>query len=423
MDFMARRSSQRSSWRNQVTDLPTPRIAVAGPPAPPPLLPRVIARAEALLSVAHVERARSIAQQQMPMGLIQDEQLLDEALAFGALTCTEASLGRNQRIKSVFERCLCLELGQALLVTGQYAVAYETFQQVADGFADPAGRCDTAVRALQPLPSSSGLFLREVYTNWGRAAERQHAGASSVAAARAVYELAAARKIWADPLQRPQERYLRALTARPFWEASSLPVARALEAAASEIIAEYRALMPTHFSSIKDRGPDHGGADDRLVTTGKWTDFQLYAGCRKDHTNCMLCPRTSTLIASLPDLNTVIYGTHWISRLAPGTHLSAHCGPSNFKLRCHLSLQTSPGARMRVGHEEREWRQGECLVFDESYEHEVWHEGTEDRVVLICDMWHPELDVASDILPHCSLEQRQALEAARADEHLPRRKP
>lgn len=31
------------------------------------------------------------------------------------------------------------------------------------------------------------------------------------------------------------------------------------------------------------------------------------------------------------------------------------------------------------------------MVFDDSFEHEVWHNGTSPRLVLIVDVWHPEL--------------------------------
>lgn len=39
----------------------------------------------------------------------------------------------------------------------------------------------------------------------------------------------------------------------------------------------------------------------------------------------------------------------------------------------------------------RTWREGEIIIFDDSFEHEVWHNGTESRIVLIVDVWHPEL--------------------------------
>ena len=46
---------------------------------------------------------------------------------------------------------------------------------------------------------------------------------------------------------------------------------------------------------------------------------------------------------------------------------------------------------MRVAEESRAWETGKCTVFDDSYDHEVWHEGTEERVVLLFDVWHPDL--------------------------------
>ena len=37
------------------------------------------------------------------------------------------------------------------------------------------------------------------------------------------------------------------------------------------------------------------------------------------------------------------------------------------------------------------WREGEFFVFDDSFEHEVWHRGDVDRVVLLINFWHPDL--------------------------------
>jgi aspartyl/asparaginyl beta-hydroxylase (cupin superfamily) len=39
----------------------------------------------------------------------------------------------------------------------------------------------------------------------------------------------------------------------------------------------------------------------------------------------------------------------------------------------------------------REWQEGEVLLFDDSFEHEVFHDGVGPRVVLIVDVWHPQL--------------------------------
>ena len=46
---------------------------------------------------------------------------------------------------------------------------------------------------------------------------------------------------------------------------------------------------------------------------------------------------------------------------------------------------------MRVGEEVRVWEEGKCLVFDDAFEHETWNDTAEERVVLLFDLWHPEL--------------------------------
>ena len=46
---------------------------------------------------------------------------------------------------------------------------------------------------------------------------------------------------------------------------------------------------------------------------------------------------------------------------------------------------------IRVGDDTRRWREGACLVFDDYFEHEAWNRTTEDRIVLIVDLWHPDL--------------------------------
>lgn len=77
--------------------------------------------------------------------------------------------------------------------------------------------------------------------------------------------------------------------------------------------------------------------------------------------------------------------------MTPGTHISTHCGPHNFKLRTHLGLVIPEGAVIRVGKEEQPWAEGKCMVFDDSFDHEVWNKSDSIRMVLILDMWNPSL--------------------------------
>jgi aspartyl/asparaginyl beta-hydroxylase (cupin superfamily) len=49
---------------------------------------------------------------------------------------------------------------------------------------------------------------------------------------------------------------------------------------------------------------------------------------------------------------------------------------------------------LRVGHETREWKAGEALVFDDSLEHEAWNRGPAIRAVLLFEIWRPDISAA-----------------------------
>lgn len=53
----------------------------------------------------------------------------------------------------------------------------------------------------------------------------------------------------------------------------------------------------------------------------------------------------------------------------------AHNGPTNRKLRLHFPLIGIEGSKMWVGDEIRYPEEGKCLIFDDSFNHEAWHDG------------------------------------------------
>jgi len=120
---------------------------------------------------------------------------------------------------------------------------------------------------------------------------------------------------------------------------------------------------------------------------GSWAAFwfQLYGD--RYNENCALAPRTTALIEAVPRLA----GWACFSAIAPGSHVRTHCGVTNAKLRVHLAVRAEPGSRMRVGDTFYEWTEGDAMVFDDSYEHEVWVGGRAPRIVLILDVYHPDL--------------------------------
>ena len=59
----------------------------------------------------------------------------------------------------------------------------------------------------------------------------------------------------------------------------------------------------------------------------------------------------------------------------------------------HLGVEVPEpdAARIRVGEDWRHWSQSKTVAFDDSFEHEVVHDGEQERIVLSVDLWHPAL--------------------------------
>ena len=186
---------------------------------------------------------------------------------------------------------------------------------------------------------------------------------------------------FADNGRSPYMGYYPDLPSTPFPDHSGLSTVGALEDAFVAISDEIDALPELTF---------HNEAE-RIARTGDWDVVMLYERGFKNIANCRRCPTTTQVIRSHPTVRSLC-GLVYVSRLRPGAHISAHHGPTNMRLRCHLALRVPAGdCALRVGDEVRRWEEGRCLVFDDSFEHEAWNRTAEDRVVLVVDLWHPDL--------------------------------
>lgn len=125
----------------------------------------------------------------------------------------------------------------------------------------------------------------------------------------------------------------------------------------------------------------------KIAKDDNWHVFVLYGFGRKLETNCARTPQTTKFLEKVPRLQTA-----WFSILAPNYHVPAHRGVTKGILRCHLGInipKEPERCRMRVGDEICVWREGELFVFDDTYDHEVWNDTDEERVILLFDFDRP----------------------------------
>lgn len=191
-------------------------------------------------------------------------------------------------------------------------------------------------------------------------------------------ELLGRRSIFQIALQRPSQFYMPDLPSAPFLEPDH--ISRLLVANLGMIRAEFAAHS----------GDETPTPSKKLVSAGRWNTVPLMRSEGLFTENIARFPRTWALIQRLP-LLPAVHGGVYFSVLDPGTRITPHFGFSNLRIRYHLTIKDAAGARIRCGTQWRTWEENECLLLDDSFEHEVVHEGTQRRVVLIVDCWHPAL--------------------------------
>lgn len=132
--------------------------------------------------------------------------------------------------------------------------------------------------------------------------------------------------------------------------------------------------------------------DENLREKGDWSQFTLWQQGRKNENACKGAPKTCTLLEKFSETTGCRRGQIKYSIMHPGTHVWPHTGPTNCRLRMHLGLVIpKEGCKIRCANETRSWEEGKVLIFDDSFEHEVWQDASSFRLIFIVDVWHPEL--------------------------------
>jgi beta-hydroxylase len=134
--------------------------------------------------------------------------------------------------------------------------------------------------------------------------------------------------------------------------------------------------------SLASISPDHRG----IAPGDQWRSFFLWGYGYSVDENLAACPVTSATVAKIPNLNSAFF-----SILAPGTHIPAHRGVTKGLITCHLGLivPRDGDVRMRVDDRVLRWAEGETLIFDDTYDHEVWNDTANTRVVLLIQFRRP----------------------------------
>lgn len=202
------------------------------------------------------------------------------------------------------------------------------------------------------------------------------------------------------PLQKPQLYFFPGLQDRPWYESSDFPTVHSaietLESNHNDIRQEYlNTVRREDLLSYEQQIPtarklrEAGGETDTLLPVDEWGTFSLVLGGTRVPENWARCPKTSAVLEGIKDHLGV--GSVFFSVVGPRSRIPPHHDTMNIRLTVHLGLIIPPDCGMRVGTESRQWEEGKCVLFEDTFEHEVWNDSDLPRVILMLDIWHPKL--------------------------------
>ena len=183
----------------------------------------------------------------------------------------------------------------------------------------------------------------------------------------------------------------------PFYDPADFAWVPALEAAFPAIRAEAEAVLADRRGTAPyvQRPENLPTRPHSLMDDPAWSAFHLIKDGEVIADNAARCPATMAALQGLPI--PAIKGHSPLalfSILEAGTHIQPHHGMLNTRLICHLPLIVPSDCALRVGNETRSVEAGKMMIFDDSIEHEAWNRSNDIRVILLFEIWRPELSAA-----------------------------
>ena len=180
----------------------------------------------------------------------------------------------------------------------------------------------------------------------------------------------------------PQGFTFAGLSSKPWHDPTDFPWLAAFVSSVDDILAEAMSVLKVHETHIQKY--DYVGLDGDF-----WQSFKFVARHEEIAENIALCPKTAALLKTIPGYP--CFRDAMFSILGPGGLIKSHRDVSNVFLTLHLPLVAPGNGYIEVGGMRREWRKGEPLVFDSSYNHQAENKSAETRIVLLVDFPHPDL--------------------------------
>lgn len=306
-----------------------------------------------------------------------------------ALAAVDAALAREPRNL----RALMMKADH-LASTGQGPAAAAYYQVVVKAAASapqlPADLQQAVARARAQCERYAKEFEDHLQARLGEVAAAQ--GPASARFTQSMELLFGKKQVY---MQQPRLYYFPELPQIQFYPRDSFGWMDRVEAATADIREELLAVLdePSAFEPYVQGSPNRpSGGQGGMLNNPDWSAYYLWQNGAPVAEHAARCPRTMRALAEVPLARvpgrspSVLF-----SLLRPGARIPPHHGFVNTRLICHLPLIVPPGCGFRVGNETREWVEGQAWAFDDTIEHEAWNTSDRTRVILLFEVWRPEL--------------------------------
>jgi aspartate beta-hydroxylase len=200
-----------------------------------------------------------------------------------------------------------------------------------------------------------------------------------------------------DPRQKPKFFYMPGLPDGPYHDPWLQPWTAALVAQWQAIRQEALTIMAEDalFESFLDLKPGQQAPEYVSGTSARpaWDAFFFYRHGQRFKEHHSRCPVTSAFLEGI-ELCRVEHQAPEIcfSLLRAGSTIMPHYGVTNTRLVYHLPLVIPPGCALQiVDGPPHAWREGEPMMFDDTYQHGACNPSQEDRLILLMDCWNPHV--------------------------------
>ena len=205
------------------------------------------------------------------------------------------------------------------------------------------------------------------------------------------------------PVARPAPSllYLPGLRSLPFWTNSEGRVAYG-DPTVSQVIQHLEQNVDTIRQEYLDKSAtlksDYEATDHQSLHEGDWEWYSYLNKGSVQGQFALQFPHTAKVLNELRQQHVLFEGTPFgfcfFSKLHGQSSIQAHTAPMNLRLRIHLPLIVPKGdCGIRVGPITRPWVTDKAMVLDDSYDHQVWNKTEQERVLLLVDIWHPDISL------------------------------